>query len=136
MTRADNLERPRAVTVVVVLTYLSGILSVLGGLLLVLVSRNSAAQAQLEAGSGVLLTAGIVSIIIGIVTILVARGLRHGRRAARLIVTIVMALQIITSVVALFSGNSQALSSIAQIVVSAAVIFLLWSGAAKSFFQH
>ena len=82
MTRADNLERPRAVTVVVVLTYLSGILSVLGGLLLVLVSRNSASQAQLEAGSGVLLTAGIVSIIIGIVTILVARGLRHGRRAA------------------------------------------------------
>ena len=47
-----------------------------------------------------------------------------------------MALQIITSIVALFTGNGQALSVIVQILVSAAVIFLLWSGAAKSFFRH
>ena len=121
---------------VVVLTYLSGILSVLGGLLILLVSRNSSVQAQLGAGSGVLLGTGIVSIIIGVVTILVARGLRHGRRTARSIVTVVMALQIITSAVALFGGNAQALSLIVQIVVSAAVIALLWTGAAKTFFQH
>ena len=121
---------------VVVLTYLSGILSILGGLLVVLVSRNNSAQAQLGAGSGVLLSAGILSIIIGVVTLLVARGLRHGRRTARLIVTVIMALQIITSVVALFTGASQALSLIVQIVISAAVIALLWSGTAKPFFQH
>ena len=118
------------------LTYLSGILSILGGLLVLLVSRSSSAQAQLGAGSGVLLGAGIVSIVIGVVTILVARGLRHGRRTARLIVTVVMALQVITSIVALLTGTSQALSLIVQIVISAAVIALLWSGPAKSFFRN
>lgn len=136
MTRADTVQRPRGVTVVVVLTYLSGILSILGGLLVILVSRSGSAQAQLGAGSGVLLAAGIVSIVIGVVTILVARGLRHGRRSARLIVTVVMALQIITSVVALFTGASQALSLIVQIIVSAVVIALLWSGSAKPFFRN
>lgn len=136
MTRAGGLQRPRGVTVVVVLTYLSGIFSVLGGVLVLLVSRNSSVQAELGAGSGVLLTAGILSIVIGVVTILVARGLRHGRRAARLIVTVVMALQIITSVVALSTGTSQVLSLIVQIVISAVTIALLWSGSAKSFFQH
>ena len=121
---------------VVVLTYISGISSILGGLLVVLVSRNNSAQAQLGAGGGVLLSAGILSIIIGVVTLVVARGLRHGRRTARLIVTVIMALQIITSVVALFTGASQALSMIVQIAISAAVIALLWSGTAKPFFQH
>ena len=121
---------------VIVLTYISGILSILGGLLVLLVSRNSSVQAQLGAGSGVLLSTGILSIVIGVVTLLVARGLRHGRRTARLIVTVIMALQIITSAVALFTGASQALSLIVQIVVSAVVIALLWSGTAKLFFQH
>ena len=83
-----------------------------------------------------LLSTGILSIIIGVVTLLVARGLRHGRRTARLVVTVVMALQIITSGVALFTGASQALSLIVQIVISAVVIALLWSGTAKPFFQH
>jgi hypothetical protein len=136
VTRANKLQRPPGVTVVVVLTYLSGVLSILGGLLVLLVSRNSSVQAQLGAGSGVLLAAGIVSMVIGVVTIVVARGLRHGRRTARLVVTVVMALQILTSAVALFSGTSQALSLIVQILVSAVVIALLWSGAAKSFFEH
>ena len=136
VVNASNLRRPGGVTVVVVLTYISGILSVLGGLLIVLVSRNTSVEAQLGAGSGVLLAAGILSMIIGVVTILVARGLRHGRRTARLVVTVVMALQIITSVVALFSGTSQTLAVIVQILVSAVAIALLWSGAAKPFFAH
>ena len=122
-------------TIVVVLTYISGIMSILGGVLLLLVSHNTNVEAQLGAGSGVLLTVGILSIIIGLATILVARGLRHGNRRSRLLVTIVEALQIIASVVALFTAASQSLSLIVQIVVAAAVIALLWSGSAKPFFD-
>ena len=136
MTHVDSSPRPAGVTVVVVLTYLSGILGLLGGLLEILVSRNSSVQAQLGAGSGVIVASGVVSIVVGLVTILVARGLRHARRAARLTITVVMAVQIAASLAVLLIGTSQPLSPIVQIVVSALVIFLLWSGAAKSYFRH
>ena len=124
------------VTVVVVLTYLSGILSIIAGIVLVLVARNAAAQAQVGAGSGVIRTLGILSLVLGIVTVLVAGGLRHGRRAARLVVTVVEAIQILAVIGQLSTGGSQVLPALGQIAVPVAVILLLWTGPAKGFFRR
>ena len=132
----DTDTRPRGVTVVVVLTYLSGVLNIIGGLVAVLLASNTQAQAELAAGRGVILAAGIFGIVVGLVTLLVARGLRHGRRSARLAVTVVMALQIVGGIVTATGGQSQILNGVVQIAIAAAVIGLLWSGPAKHFFRR
>ena len=129
-------RRPRGVTVVVVLPYLSGILNLLSGLLVVLLAANAQAQAALAVGRGVLLAAGILGIVIGIVTLLVAGGLRHGRRVARLVVTVIMVLQIVGGIVTATGGQAQLLSGLVQIAIAVAVIALLWTGEAKQFFRH
>jgi hypothetical protein len=102
----------------------------------VLLASNAEAQASLGAGRGAILAAGIFSIIVGIVTLLVAGGLRHGRRSARLIVTLIMALQIISAIVTATGGQSQIGQAIAQIAVAAVVTWQLWSGPAKEFFRN
>ena len=129
-------RRPRGVTVVVVLTYLSGILNIISGLVVVLVAANAQAQAALGASRGVILATGILSIVIGVVTLVVAGGLRHGRRVARLVVTVGMVLQILGGLFTVTGGHSQILSGLAQIVIAVAVIALLWTGEAKQFFEH
>jgi hypothetical protein len=136
VTRIESTRRPPGVTFVVVLTYISGVFSLVSGLVVVLLASNAEAQASLGAGRGVILAAGIFSIIVGIVTLLVAGGLRHGRRSARLIVTVIMALQIIGAIVTATGGQSQIGQAIAQIAVAAVVTWQLWSGPAKEFFRN
>ena len=131
-----GVPRPRSVTVVVLLTYLSGIFSIFAGLLVVLAASNTQAQEELGALRGVILAAGVFSVVIGLVTLLVARGLRHGRRAARLAVTVAMTLQIVGGTVTATGGQSQILSGVVQIVIAMAVLGLLWSGSARQFFRH
>ena len=135
MTISDGVRRPVGVTVVVVLTYLSGVLSLLAGFATVLLSRSTAAQAQLGAGRGVILAAGILGIVLGVVTLVVAGGLRHGRRSARIIVTVVEVVRIAGSVGQL-GGGSRSVSDIVQIVLAFAVLGLLWSGPAREFFRR
>ena len=55
MIPAGSTRRPSGVTLVVVLTYISGIFSLLAGLLVVLVANNAEAQVSLGAGRGVVL---------------------------------------------------------------------------------
>ena len=108
MTDAIPTGRPRAVTFVVVLTYISAVLNILGGIFLVIFAGNTQAQSAVGAGRGVLVAFGIFSIIVGVITLLVARGLRHGSRVARMVVTIVMGLQAVGALVALTTGMATA----------------------------
>ena len=78
----------------------------------------------------------ILGIVIGIVTLLVAGGLRHGRRVARLVVTVIMVLQIVGGIVTATGGQAQLLSGLVQIAIAVAVIALLWTGEAKQFFRR
>ena len=133
---SEAVRRPRGVTVVVILTYLSGFLDILSGLLVVLLASNAQAQAALAVGRGVLLAAGILGIVVGIVTLVVAGGLRHGRRGARLLVTVIMVLQIVGGIVTATGGQAQLLSGLVQIAIAVAVIALLWTGEATQFFRR
>ncbi len=123
-------------TFVVVLAYISAALNLLSGIVLILLANNTQAQGAVGAGRGVIIAAGVLSIIVGLVTFVVAGGLRHGRRVARMVVTVVLTIQVVAAVVTLIVEQSGIGQLIAQIVVALAVTALLWTGVAKDFFRN
>ena len=122
--------RPGSVTFVAVLTYINGILNVIGGVIL-LITRDQVAG---SAGGGVagITTAAIISILLGIIVIIVARGLLRGSPGARVVVTVVMIVDIVNGIILLFSG--QLVSGIVQILWSLLIIVLLFTRRANGFF--
>jgi hypothetical protein len=122
--------RPGSVTFVAVLTYINGILNVVGGVIL-LITRDQVAG---SAGGGVagITTAAIISILLGIIVIIVARGLLRGSPGARVVVTVVMVIDILNGLLLLFTN--QVASGIVQILWSLLIIVLLFTRRANGFF--
>jgi uncharacterized membrane protein len=123
--------RPGSVTLVAVLTYINGILNVIGGVIL-LITRHSMVAPDNSGGLAGITTAAIISIVLGVVIVVVARGLLRGSSGARTVVTVVMILDIVNGIVLLFA--SQVANGIVQIVWALLIIVLLFTKRANAFF--
>ncbi|KQR52445.1 hypothetical protein ASF88_12995 [Leifsonia sp. Leaf336] len=124
-------NRPGSVTFVAVLAYINGVLNIIGGVV-TLFTRNSMVRASDSGALAALTTAAIVSIILGIVILIVARGLLNGSRFARGLVTVVMILNAISGVLLLFS--LQFFSGILEILWAVVMLSLLYTPRANAFF--
>ena len=131
---SNTVRRPGSVTVVVVLTIISGILTLLGALFLLLLG-GAASLASNVSGIAVLIF-GILYLIFGIITIAVGVGLRNGSRFARILVTILMVIDILGGIANLiwFRNNQTLTSGIITIIVSVVVLALLYNRRASDFF--
>lgn len=116
------VPRPVGVTVVGILIVIAGILGLLFGILGFFSGDT--------AGWGI--TVFIISILIGIVYLLVAKGIFNGNRGSRLIVGIFTAIGLVTGFFSLFSNFS---SGIVQVLWSIVILALLYTGRAKEFFE-
>jgi hypothetical protein len=105
-------QRPVGVTVVAVIAWISGALNVIGGIIQILPGGHN-------------FGAGVWAIIIGIVTIVVSLGLFRGSNAARVIVTIVFVLNLLSAFFLLFSPFTfwSALISALLAVIGIALLF-------------
>ena len=132
----NTIRRPGSVTVVVVLTIISGILTLLGALFLLLLGGTVGLASQVS-GVAVLIF-GILYLIFGIVTIAVGVGLRNGSRFARILVTILMVIDILGGIANLiwFRSNQTVTSAIITIIVSVVVLALLYNRRASEFFAR
>ena len=132
---SNIVRRPGSVTLVVVLTIISGILTLLGGLFLLLLG-GAATLDRLNVSGGAVLFFGILYLILGIITIIVGIGLRNGSRLARMLVTILMVIDIISAITSpgWFQTSQTVTSSIIAIIVSVIVLALLWNRRASEFF--
>jgi hypothetical protein len=92
-------RRPGVVTFIGVILYIIGAVDILAGLTFIVTSGNTTIQDQVGQGSTVLVWSGIVEIIIGAITIIVARGVMTGASWARLIVAIVQGLRMAGAVI-------------------------------------
>jgi hypothetical protein len=127
-------RRPGGVTLIAVLTWLGGALDVIGGIAL-LFNHDSLTLRADWGGESSLITVAIVSILLGIVVLLVARGLLRGSAGARVLVTIVQLLAIVGyAITAFLVPVDFALNAIGALV-SLIVIILLWTGRASDFFR-
>jgi len=125
--------RPGSVTFVAVLTYINGILSVIGGIL-ILLTRNQMAGPGNSGSLAAITTGAIISIILGVVIVIVARGLLRGSPGSRTIVAIVMVIDILNGVLMLFT--LQVVSGVVQILWSGLILVLLFTRRANEFFAR
>lgn len=120
--------RPGSVTFVAVLTYLNGALDIIGGVIL-LIARDQVAGGG---NSAAITTSAIVSILLGVVTVVVARGLLRGSSVSRALVAVVMVIDILNGVLLLFT--SQVVTGVIQILWSILIVALLFTRRANAFF--
>ncbi|MEY9853973.1 lysylphosphatidylglycerol synthetase-like protein (DUF2156 family) [Leifsonia sp. EB41] len=126
-----SATRPGSVTFVAVLVYINGVLNIIGGVV-ILFTRDQMVRASNAGAIAGITTAAILSIVLGIVILIVARGLLSGSRLARGLVTVVMILNAVSGVILLF--NFQFFSGILEILWAVVVMYLLFTQRANAFF--
>jgi hypothetical protein len=128
-------RRPGGVTFVAIIAFLIAFLSLAAGFVFLLASASGLADADISEGTAT--SYGIVEIVFGIITALVAVGLWGGNSFARLAVTALMAVRIMASIWAAFALNGHGGFLLAVISGGSAVIvlLLLWNYRADEFFN-
>jgi hypothetical protein len=135
MSAPAPARRPFGVTIVMLLTWLVALVSILGGIALVLADAATLAEVGISEGSAT--TYGVAQIVFGIIVVLVANGLGNGNNFARFLVTALMALRVAGAsylAVALW-GTSQFWVAVFAGLLALLIIFMLWNARASAFFR-
>lgn len=137
MTTPSTRSRPGSVTLVIVLMWISAIIELIAGILIVLASGNVEHLTQYDQTQTVVLVAGIVGIVLGLITIALAMGLARGSNAARVMVTILVVLQILSDTWELAARGHGGFPwlSVLGILFWLLILALLWTSRASDFFR-
>ncbi|MCR2763921.1 hypothetical protein NQ152_10445 [Microbacterium sp. zg.B48] len=128
---ASARRRPLVVTIAVVIIYISGITSTIGGTL-VLLSRYRVEPADVLPVS--LLGAGVI--LFGLFTIAVASGVARGRRLARLLLTIYTVAQTALQIVTIVSSDAWDWSAFAELAADAFILLAVWAPPGSRYFRE
>ncbi len=120
--------RPKLVTVIGVLVVIAGILNILLGFVWLFYKPDGDATNNLSPGIG------IAFLAIGIVEVVVARGLFRGSNRSRTIVAVAIVLDIVFSFVALTAGNNPRALTIPDLLFAVVVLVILYTPRANAFF--
>ncbi|WP_378147986.1 hypothetical protein ACFJGV_07385 [Cnuibacter sp. UC19_7] len=135
LTPADGRRhRPVEVTVVVVLTYAVGVLTLLFGIVFILLRYDADIQSE-GLAFGVTL-GGAITILFGFFTLALASLISRADRVARIILTVILALNIVWDVLIVVGSDAIDLGAIIDAVLVAVVIAVLWFGRAARFFRR
>ena len=118
--------RPGGVTLVSILAWISGVLQVITGIVLLLTPVTGTP----------LVIAAWVGIVLGIITIAVGLGLWRGSPIARIIATVVFVLNLINAIVAMFTAQGSIWAAAVSGLLALIGIILLWTRAASDFFRR
>lgn len=131
---SSSIDRPGGVTLVAVLTWISGLLDIISGSLLLFQTSVSATVEQFG-GASQLIASALLTILIGVVIIVVAIGLLRGNNASRVVITVFQMLSIIGSVFLAIAYPAGAIAEYFSIAVAAIALILLWTGRANAYFR-
>ncbi|MET1017064.1 MAG: hypothetical protein ABWX76_09605 [Leifsonia flava] len=129
-----TVSRPGGVTFIAVLAWIQGVFDIVVGILL-LFNQHDPAIILDFGSSGALITSAILYILVGIIIIVIARGLLRGSNGARVVVT---AFEVVTLIGALFvmiAAPSQFIGALVTAFIALVIILLLWTGRAAAFFR-
>lgn len=127
-------KRPGGVTLVAVLTWISGLLDIIGGVVL-LFQTSAAATVEAFGGASTLIASAIASILIGAIVIIVANGLLRGSAGARVVITVVQIVSIAASIFFAIAYPAGAIAEFFSAAIAVIILALLWSGRANAFFR-
>jgi hypothetical protein len=130
-------SRPVTITLIGALAFLAGLIDLISGVLLFFLLPNDDVVANFG-GTGGLIAAAIASIVVGLVTAVLAGGLLRGSIPARLIVTVLQVLSIIGSLfmAVAYIGDPTVVGEWLGLVVSIVLVILLWTPKATRFFER
>jgi hypothetical protein len=131
---AEAVGRPVGVTIVSVVAFISGVVDIISGILLIFEANNPDVNAAFG-GSGGVLAASIGSMILGTIVVILSFGLWIGRSVARMIITVAQALSLISSLFLAVAYLGNPVGEWASVLVSAIVLILLWTPSASAFFN-
>lgn len=131
---SQHTARPAGVTIVAVIAWISGAIDIIVGTILFF-QASAIAIAPQWGGAGTVYTSAIVSIVLGLITVIVAGGLLRGNTAARLIITVVQVLSIISSLFVAVANMGNPVGEWLSILVSFIALMFLWSKRASAFFN-
>ena len=130
-------NRPVTITLIGAFAFIAGLIDLISGVLLFFLLPNDEVVANFG-GSGGLIAAAIGSIVVGLVTAVLAGGLLRGSIPARLIVTVLQVLSIIGSLfmAVAYIGDASVVGEWLGLAVSAVLLILLWTPKASRFFER
>lgn len=134
MSDQFGTKRPLGVTIVAALAIIAGIIDVIAGIMLLFVQAEPEVVDR-AGGAGMLVTAAIVSLLLGAFMIVIAYGLLRGIAAARIAATVLQAFSLIESIWLGIVHPSTLPSEILSALIAIALLFLLWSGEASRYFK-
>ena len=126
------VKRPGSITFVAVLAYINGILNIVGGVIILFTRESMVKEGDSGTMAGII-TSAILAIVLGIVILIVARGLLSGSKVSRGLVAIVMIINIVNGVLLLFT--LQFFSGILEILWAIVMLALLFTARANAFFN-
>ncbi|MEI5583843.1 MULTISPECIES: hypothetical protein [unclassified Agromyces] len=131
-----QVNRPVTITVIGGLALLAGAIDLISGILLFFLLPNEEVVANFG-GAGGLMTAAIASILLGLITAVLARGLLVGSAPTRLVVTVLQVLSIIGSLfmAVAYMGDPSVVGEWFGLAVSVVLLILLWTPKATRFFE-
>jgi len=132
MSGAAPAPRPGSVTTVVVLTWISAIVAILGGVLALVLSEESLSEAGISKSTAT--TYGWVEIVLGVIIALVALGLGRGNNLSRILVSALMVVRAAIGVWAMLNLPNGVITGSITILVALLILFLLWNQRANAFF--
>lgn len=131
---AEAGARPVGVTIVAVLAFVSGVIDIITGILLIFEGNDPDVTASLG-GSGGVLSHAIGSMILGLIVVILSFGLWLGRWISRMIVTVLQVLSLIHSLFLAVAYLGNPVGEWASLLLSAIVLVLLWTRPASAYFR-
>jgi hypothetical protein len=138
---ATTVRRPLGVTVIAVLMSLEGLLGLAAGLLLILGHGDGGLLHDSGLPSHVLLIAGRLVLVVGIVWLALAYLLSQGSNAVRWLLGVITGLQFVASLLGLLAAvgaphaaGASPTRALVDVVIAGAILMTLFGPAATKFF--
>ena len=131
---AEGVKRPASIVVAAVLVFVAGAIDIISGVILLVQPDAPEIEATFGGAEGVRGVA-IGSIVIGAIVLVLAYGVFRGNWVARMIVTVLEAFSLISSLFLAVAYLGTAVGEWLGVFISAVILILLWSRVAGPYFR-
>ena len=129
-------RRPGGITFVLVLVWIAAIADLIAGIVLLLMSFDDARFANAPVTAEVVRYYGLIALVVGLLTVMVALGLANGSQFARVFTVIVMTLRLLNAAWALIAIRYVTLwPAVVDLVLAVLIIAMLTNRSASDYFR-
>jgi len=129
-------RRPGGITFVVILTWIAAIVDLVGGIVLLLLSFDTSLFTDTEVSPTLVRYYGLIALVLGLLTVLVALGLGKGSQFSRVFTILVMAVRLLNAAWALIAIRYVTLwPAVFDLAIAIIIIALLTNRSASDYFR-